>query len=55
MLLAIAASRGLILKILDVENCFQNDAIEPDQRIFAVAPPLYLDWFRETYTDIKID
>jgi len=39
MLLVIAAIKGLILKMLDAKNCFQNDVIEPDQHLFTNASP----------------
>ena len=49
------AATGKHLSIVDVENCFQNDTIPADKRIFITAPPLYLEWFKRTYPEIKID
>ena len=54
LVLAWSASLGLQCSILDVENCFQNEACDPEKRIFITAPPLYIEWFKETYPDIKL-
>lgn len=54
LVLCWAASLGLRCSILDVENCFQNEACDPEKRIFITAPPLYLEWFKETYPDVKL-
>jgi hypothetical protein len=55
IVLAFCAVLNLTSAILDVENCFQNDAIKPEQRLFVTAPPLYIQWFKETYPDIKLE
>lgn len=52
--LAISASLGYIIAIIDVKNAFQNTIASPEQRIYVTVPPWYLDWVEATL-DIKID
>ena len=52
--LAISASRGYIIAVIDVKNAFQNTIASPEQRIYVTIPPWYLDWATHTL-GIKID
>ena len=54
-LIVVAAAFGLRLSIIDVTNCFQNDAIPPEKRIFIILPPVYLEWFQEQFPHIKLE
>jgi hypothetical protein len=40
--------------ILNVTNCFQNNAIEACKRVFVQAPVCYIEWFKERYPNIKL-
>ena len=55
LLAAYSAAKKKILKVLDVSNCFQSDAIPLEKRIFIEAPVLYVEWFEQTYPDIKFE
>jgi hypothetical protein len=50
ILLNLAASEGLLISIFDISNAFQN-IFDPTEHVFISLPPLYLDWFRQTWPD----
>jgi hypothetical protein len=55
ILLNLAASEGLLISILDISNAFQNGIIfNLTERVFISLPPLYLDWFHQTWPDYKL-
>ena len=42
MTLLQAAVKWLCLAILDIENCFQNTLVEPDDRVVVTVPNFYM-------------
>ena len=50
-----AAARGLHLSGIDVQNCFQNDAIPPEKRICVSLPPCHMEWFNKNFPHIKLE
>ena len=55
MVLARAASLGRRCAIIDVENCFQNDAIPHERRLFITAPPRYVKWFKNFFPEATVE
>ena len=55
MTLLYAAVERLCLAILDIENCFQNTLVEPEDRVVVTLPNFYMEWFRQEYPDYVID
>ena len=51
---ATAAAFGLTLAVMDVRNCFQNNMIDPDKRVFVRTPPRYMEWFKRTFPDVIV-
>ena len=50
-----SATKGKILKVADVSNCFQSNPIPIEKRLFINASVLYVEWFEKTYPDIKFN
>jgi hypothetical protein len=55
LLLNLAASKGLLISIMDISNAFQNSIIfDATERVYLSLPPLYLDWFRQHWLDYQL-
>jgi len=54
ILLALVAVKGFWLKIMDIENFFQNDAIELVQHLFTNAPHCILSGSRRDILTLKL-
>ena len=39
---------------VDVSNCFQNDVIKPEDRLYVHAPPCYKEWQQLVFPEIKV-
>ena len=55
MTLLYAAVEQLCLTILDIENCFQNTLVEPEDRVVVTLPNFYMEWFCRKYPDYIIE
>ena len=55
MLLVTAAILNLTLYSLDVSNCFQSNAIKPEERLWIASPVRYVEWFKLTYPQAKLE
>lgn len=53
--LAICSSRGLVIFVLDVVNCFQNTMSPEEERRYVTLPPFYMEWFEENYPEVEIE
>ena len=55
VLLNIAASSGLTIRLLDVSNAFQNSIIfDATERVYISLPPLFLEWFKHQWPDFPL-
>ena len=53
--IAIADMNGIISRILDVSNAFQNKNIPIHERVCVIPPPYYIYWFEIYYTNITLN
>ena len=51
MTLLYTAVERLCLAILDIENCFQNTLVEPEDRVVVTCRNFYMEWFCRKYPD----